>query len=173
MQQDSDNVSNERRGRVKARVCAATSAAASVVLVGVAGHASADALGDLAEHRARWLEQDRGSYVYAYQKYCECNRDEPPETVVTVEDGAIVRVYHVHEGSSREVPARDGSLDLYWTIDGLFDLIDSALARDAAVRVRYDETLGHPQTLFIDYDEAFVGDELDLRLTRVDTAEAR
>ncbi len=105
-------------------------------------------------------------YVYAYQKNCDCHRDAPPETVVTVRDGSIARVHHKHAGSDREVPAREGSLDLYWTVGGLFDLAANAYAAGAQVRVQYDAELGLPRVLYVDYDPELVGDEVDLRITR-------
>jgi hypothetical protein len=116
--------------------------------------------------QALWQAAAADDYRYAYEKYCECYRDAQPQTVVTVTDGAIERVHHLHEDSDREVPARDGSVDLYWTIDDLFAKLAGAYAGEAVVRVEYDAELGYPLTLFIDYDTGFVGDETDIRLTR-------
>ena len=123
---------------------------------------------ELAAHRATWQAAQVQRYSYGYRKFCECHRDAPPETVVTVDGGSISRVYHRHDDSEREVPAREGSTDLYWTIDDLFDLIASAMAREAEVRVNYDAALGYPTSLYIDYDAGYVGDELDIRLTGLD-----
>jgi hypothetical protein len=121
---------------------------------------------DVHAHWMRWKAAGPSSYEYGYNKYCECHRDTPPETVVTVDAGSVTRVYHKYADSAREVPAREGSLDLYWTIDDLFTLIEAATAHAATVRVRYDETLGYPTAVFIDYDAALIGEELDVRLTR-------
>lgn len=123
---------------------------------------------ELRQQQARWRAAATDTYRYGYQKYCDCHPDRPPETVVTVDHGTVTRVYHLHPDSTREVPAREGSLDLYWTIDGLFDLVAKALQSDATVRVRYDDDLGYPASIYIDYDPGMVGDELDLRLTRVE-----
>lgn len=130
--------------------------------------AAAAALDELDAHRATWQAADVERYSYGYRKFCECHRDAPPETVVAVDGDTITRVYHRHDDSEREVPAREGSTDLYWTIDDLFDLVASALARDADVRVSYDATLGFPTSVYIDYDRGYVGDELDIRLTGLD-----
>lgn len=140
--------------------------AASMALLPIGLHA---ALPD--EHeasRARWASIGADSYEYAYHKFCECHGEAPPETVVTVRDDEIVRVHHRHEGSGREVPAREGSLAYYWTVEDLFALIEAAAERDATVRARYDAERGHPVHVFIDYDPALVGDEIDVRLTRLD-----
>lgn len=123
---------------------------------------------ELDANRDRWRAAATGQYRYGYQKYCDCHPEDPPETIVSVEDGRVVRVYHLHSDSEREVPAREGSLDLYWTIEGLFDLVAAALEREVTVRVQFDDALGYPERIYIDYDPAAVGDELDVRLTRVE-----
>jgi hypothetical protein len=87
---------------------------------------------------------------------------------VTVEGGRIVSVSHRHEDTGTEVPAREGSLDLYWTIEDLFDKLARALATDAVVRAAYDPARGYPTSLFIDYAAALVGDETDLREFRLE-----
>jgi hypothetical protein len=120
---------------------------------------------ELAGHRAEWVAHDGRSYQYAYQKYCDCHRDEPPQTFVTVRQGDVTDVFHLHADSAREVPAREGSLDLYWTIDDLFGLIQAALDRGTTHQVTFDTAVGYPNRIYIDYDRDAVGEELDLRLT--------
>jgi hypothetical protein len=117
--------------------------------------------------QARWRAAALGGYEYGYHKFCECHRESPPETIVSVRDGKVVRVRHRPSGSEVEVPAADKNLDYYWTVDGLFGLVASALERGVQVRVGYDEQLGFPREIYIDYDPDFIGDELDLRLTGV------
>jgi len=148
-----------RSPRAPLRLAAIGAAAACLACVG----AAADEEGVQASW-ARWKSAAVGAYRYAYHKHCECYRDTPPETVVAVRAGAVARVHHVYAGSDREVPAREGSLDLYWTIDDLFALIASAAERGAVVRARYDASLGYPTAVFIDYDPSFVGDEIDVRV---------
>ena len=152
--------------RVSFRWCRTVAASASVVLTLWAGMGivyAEDA--ELNRHRALWAQAGSDNYSYGYEKYCACHRDTPPQTFVTVESGVVVRVYHVHDDSDRQVPAREGSLDLYWTIVDLFALVARAEERGVSYRARYDETLGYPNYVYIDYDTAAVGDELDIRLT--------
>src|SRR5262245_50397940 len=115
--------------------------------------------------RARWQSAAITSYEYGYNKYCDCHRESPPETVVTVRDGAATAVRHRPAGTTTEVPGRNP--EYYWTVDGLFDLIASALERGVQVRAAYDAELGFPREIYIDYDTKLIGDELDLRLTGV------
>lgn len=41
------------------------------------------------------------------------------------------------------------------------------MERGVEVRVAYDDALGYPREIYIDYDADFIGDELDVRLTTV------
>lgn len=122
--------------------------------------------------RSRWQSAALAGYEYGYHKYCECHRESPPETVVTVRNDKVVGVRHRPAGTAVEVPAADKNLDYYWTVDGLFGLIASAEQRGVEVRAVYDEALGFPREIFIDYDANFIGDELDLRLTAVNAVAA-
>src|SRR5918994_1486714 len=84
---------------------------------------SALADAELDAARARWEAAALAGYEYGYHKYCECHRDSPPETTVTVRDGNVVGVRHRPAGSDAEVPAADKNLEYYWTVDSLFGLI--------------------------------------------------
>lgn len=147
------------------RLSTAIRAAAAAVVLAAAMPALADP--ELDEARARWQSAALARYEYGYHKYCECHRESPPETVVTVREGAVTGVRHRPAGSTAEVPADDENFEYYWTVDGLFGLIASALDRGVQVRAAYDAALGYPREIYIDYDAGFIGDELDLRLTHV------
>jgi hypothetical protein len=140
-------------------------AAGAALLTAAASAGAADAEWQAA--RDRWLAADLAAYEYGYQKYCECHREAPPETLVTVRSGEVIAVRHRPQGTDVEVPAEARNLEFYWTVDGLFALLQSALERGVEVRAQYHESLGYPTQLYIDYDSEFIGDELDLRLTRV------
>jgi hypothetical protein len=129
------------------------------------GPVSADAELDAAQ--ARWRAAGLTGYEYGYHKYCDCHRDSPPETTVSIRDGKVIRVRHRPAGTTTDVPAADKNLDYYWTVEGLFQLIGSALDRGVQVRASYDAAQGFPREIFIDYDTELIGDELDLRLTSV------
>jgi hypothetical protein len=118
--------------------------------------------------RALWNRTAVETYEYGYQKYCECHPETPPETIVTVRNREVVAVRHRSAGYATEVAAEVRNLEFYWTIDGLFELLETAVRRGAQVRSAFDATLGHPTSIWIDYDRDFIGDELDLRITRID-----
>jgi hypothetical protein len=138
--------------------------AALFCAIAAPGAAQDDAL---ASSRDRWRAARLTDYEYGYQKYCECHPESPPETVVTVRGSEVVAVRHRPQNSAVETPAEERNLEFYWTVDGLFVLLESAYGRGAPVRAQYDEALGYPTHIYIDYDRNFIGDELDLRITRV------
>jgi hypothetical protein len=129
--------------------------------------APASADGALDAARAKWRAAKLGDYEYGYRKFCECHRESPPETVVSVRDGKVVNVRHRPVGSTTEVPAAEKNFEYYWTVDGLFELIAAAEVRHVEVRAQYDSTVGYPTEIHIDYDKNLIGDELDLKLTGV------
>lgn len=146
--------------------CSLLAAAAAIVAAMVAFAAAAEQ-SDLAASRSAWRAAALADYEYGYRKFCECHPDSPPETVVTVRAGKVVGVRHRPVGFTNEVQAEPRNLQFYWTVDGLFDLVDAALARGVTVRASYDAMLGYPTQVYIDYDANFIGDELDVRLTTV------
>ena len=152
--------------RIHATLHAVVAAAAAVAALPAAADAALDGA------RARWRTAAAAEYEYGYHKFCECHRESPPETIVTVRNGSVVGVRHRPAGSTSEVPADDKNLRYYWTVEGLFDLIASAEERGVEVRAAYDGELGFPREVFIDYDAEFIGDELDLRLTNVTRLDA-
>lgn len=150
-------------GRLPIRIAAVHAAAA--LLAGTLPAAADEAL-DAA--RARWQAAALSAgYEYGYHKHCECYRDEPPETLVTVRNGRVQDVRHRHADSGTVVRADARNFAAYWTVDELFALVAGALDRGSVVRVSYDDALGYPTKIFIDHDREAIGDELDLELTRV------
>jgi hypothetical protein len=140
------------------------------LVLAAASQTLADA--ELDRARARWQSATLASYEYGYHKFCECHRESPPETVVTVRDGSVTGVRHRPVGGATEVPAAEKNFEYYWTVDGLFALIESAQERGVQVRAAYDAELGFPREIYIDYDTNLIGDELDLRLTAVNRLDA-
>jgi len=139
--------------------------AATLLVAAPLGAARADAALDAA--RARLHAAGLANYEYGYRKFCECHPDSPPETVVSVRAGKVVGVRHRPVGSRTEVPAAEKNFEYYWTVDGLFELLEAAQQRRVQVRAEYDAKLGYPTEIHIDYDADFIGDELDLELTGV------
>ena len=132
----------------------------SVVLPGVS---LAD--DELAANRSVWEAASIASYEYRYEKTCDCHRDTPAETIVTVENGLIVGVRYDRDDYLEEIPVAEGNYRWFRSIDDLFDLVEAAMGSAATLRVTYEPALGYPAYIYIDYDHAMVGEEVELQVT--------
>ncbi len=63
-------------------------------------------------------------------------------------------------------PAERRYFEKYDTVDKLFLVVDDALKRKAAeISVTYDETLGFPKSIKIDYIKLAIDDEIAFNIT--------
>lgn len=115
--------------------------------------------------REKWDAAGLTSYELRYQKVCECHREMPSDTIVTVEQGSIVGVRFDREDYLEEVPVPPERYTWFRTVDDLFSLVAGALDREAAaVRVSYEPELGYPTRIYIDYEQDLVGEEVELHV---------
>ena len=153
-------------------VCSAPAAAVkhsiwliAAVFMGTPWAVRADEAWDAA--RARWDAAGVSSYAYTYQKVCECHREQPSDTIVTVEQGRIVDVRYDRDEYLAEVPVPPERYAWFRTVDDLFALVAGALERAAMVRVSYEPRLGYPTRIFVDYERDLVGEEVELRVLQL------
>jgi hypothetical protein len=77
-------------------------------------------------------------------------------------DGVVVSAVYVEDGSPAEVG--------FPTVDGLFDVLEEAVRRDAhRVDVTWDPETGVPVDLYVDYDENVADEETGYRVTEIPT----
>ena len=88
----------------------------------------------------------------------------PSVTIVTVHEGNIIGVRYDRENYLNEIPVSPEKYDWFRTVDDLFLLIARALEREATVRVSYEQELGYPIRVYIDYEQDMVGEELELHV---------
>ena len=145
----------------------------ALLLVAISAGAAAqvaDGPSELAQRieaaRTQWQLADVSGYQYGFNKFCECHRETPPETLVTVIDGTVTDVRHRMAKTGDTIPADARNFSLYWTIEDLFSLLDRAAHTRASVRAQFDAEVGVPKEIFIDYDPELIGDEVDVRVTR-------
>ena len=131
-----------------------------------------EARGDelLDANRARWVAANISDYELRYQKVCECHRDAPSDTIITVNGGKIVAVSYDREDYLNEVPVPPEKYDWFRTVDDLFSLVAVALEREAVVRVSYEPELGYPTRIYIDYVQDLVGEEVELQVLELNAS---
>ena len=119
---------------------------------------------ELDSNRNRWETANVSNYEYRYQKVCLCHRDMPSDTIVTVHEGNIIGVRYDRENYLNEIPVPSEKYDWFRTVDDLFLLIARALEHEATVRVSYEQALGYPTLIYIDYEQDMIGEEVELHV---------
>ncbi|HEX8242883.1 MAG TPA: DUF6174 domain-containing protein [Longimicrobium sp.] len=106
---------------------------------------------DLRVARSHWAALGSDSYTFTVQPLCFCVQQAMR---VTVTNGQVVSRVFVDSG--QPVPA--GQQTALSTVEGMFEVIEDAIANDAeSISAQYDPR-GVPVQVFIDY-EANVADE--------------
>jgi hypothetical protein len=119
-------------------------------------------LRELASNQARWDALHPDAYLYAVERLCFCPEEYRGPVRVRVEHG--VAADRVYVASGLAVPP--GIAPAFPTVDGIFELLRSAIEADAfEVRVTYDQALGVPIDVWIDYNEMTADEELGMRVT--------
>ncbi len=115
----------------------------------------------------KWQLQNFESYDFVFQRICFCPREITRPARAVVQDDKItgLRWIETYEELSAD------KQNIFLTIDAIFDLIKSAIDKDAAtIQVDYDASFGYPTKLFIDYDEAIADEELNIQASFLKTA---
>ena len=116
-------------------------------------------LDELDEKRQLWEAQGLSDYDYTIQRGCFCGASGWHRVEVRASEVALVT--HIESGTVLDPAFTDGFTD----IDGVFDLVAEALREADEITVEYDEAMGFPKDVSIDYITDAVDDELSLVLT--------
>lgn len=117
---------------------------------------------ELADAREKWRAQRLSSYEYTLQRLCYCGERRPMR--VTVSDGRVQSVRP--EGES--LPLTGPEAEWFPSIEGLFDLVASALAIPAhAVDAEFDRDRGFPHSIAIDYRANVADDEISYFVSNI------
>lgn len=112
---------------------------------------------ELERARDRWAAMRPPAYSFVIARWCFCLPEMTGPVVVEVTDDGSVSRWFVDP----QLAGADPSGTLFPTVEGLFAVVEQALARDAhRLEVTYDANLGHPIQIHIDYGELVVDDEV-------------
>lgn len=138
------------------------SLAASILFASACGGAEQS---DFEAAKARWetAEPQRYSMRASIDGFLP---GEPIEDArVTVENGSVVEAIGWNrETSEHSVPLAASDYQTWYTVDGLFDVIDDALDNADVVNVVYDEVTGIPLSVDITFVEGRLDDGLRYQL---------
>jgi hypothetical protein len=126
-------------------------------------HSSTDPIpGDLASARARWTAASVTDYEVTVHRSCFCPTEMDTPVIVTVRGGVVVGRRYATTNAA--VSAQFAQY--FPAVDGLFGVVDDALARHAdTLDAHYDAQLGFPTLVSIDYVKDAVDDELSVDVT--------
>lgn len=116
---------------------------------------------DLLAAQSKWGQPAR--YEYAYQKLCYCMSEFIQPLHVTVLDGLKINVTYVEDAIAGSESQDD--INSIYTIEEQFLLIEQALSgpfKADSVIVDYDDELGYPLVLSIDYESAIADEEFTI-----------
>lgn len=119
---------------------------------------------ELLVNRDKWEHEGSPSYEYEFNWVCFCPREYVARVLITVEDGEIVHILDVE----KQTPLNPEEFGRYKTIDGLFDFVEGAIQSDADnVGATYNESLGYPESCYVDYDRGTADEEMGFSVYEV------
>ena len=122
---------------------------------------------DLAVNLRRWRDHGYVDYDYVVSNQCFCVLGGVPVRVV-VRGNQVVSALYASTGQ----PLAANVAGWYGTIEGLFAMIDRAIAaRAASIRASYDQALGYPADVFVDYVTNAADEEAGFRVTSLTPVE--
>jgi hypothetical protein len=119
---------------------------------------------DLRVRRERWAAQRILDYQLTMSRSCFCSPEGAGLVVLTVLEGEPTRWQYFLSGD----PIAPEWRGVFPVVEGLFDFIEDAIDRGAeSIEVRYDEDLGLPTTIRIDYRLAAVDEEIAYEVEKI------
>jgi hypothetical protein len=119
---------------------------------------------DLRVRRERWAAQRILDYQLTMSRSCFCAPEGVGLVVLTVIEGEPVQWQYFLSGD----PIAPEWRGVFPAVEGLFDFIEDAIDRGAeSIEVRYDEDLGLPTTIRIDYRLAAVDEEIAYEVEKI------
>lgn len=110
---------------------------------------------EMKENRQLWRSQRLKNYQYIYQQQCFCTPPSNTPLKVSVKNDKITEVVDLN---NNQIIA---DLTFPKSIDELFNIIKDAIQRNAdEILITYDQTLGYPTRVAIDYQKILADEEV-------------
>jgi hypothetical protein len=120
---------------------------------------------ELNRNRRQWQAQGLDDYRYEVRRGCFCPAEVVGPVVVEVRDGEVVQRIYAENGE----PVGATYAGLWTDVDGVFDVIQDAIDRDAArITAEYHPEMGYPRSIAIDYLAQAVDEEIAVTVGEVE-----
>ena len=119
---------------------------------------------ELRVQRARGAARRLFDYQLTMSRSCFCSPEGAGLVVLTVRDGEAAEWQYFLSGDAIAPEWRA----VFPTVDGLFEFLEDAIDRGAEeIEVRYDEDIGVPTTIRVDYRLAAVDEEIAYEVEKI------
>lgn len=123
--------------------------------------AEADAQGELDSNRALWDAAAINDYSMTFQRLCQCSIEFLIPVRIIVRGDTIREVTDLDTG----VPVEESIEAAFLAVDGVFDVIQEAINRNAAaIDVSYNSTFGYPVDVDIDLSRSRFDDDVRFQI---------
>ena len=121
---------------------------------------SNEAQNRLTKNRRKWESKTTKNYQYEFQRICFCVPASTRRVKIKVREGVAEEMRRAETGDAID----KAQYELYYTVDQLFDYIQSAIDKKAhLVKVVYDAELGYPTSVEVDYIRTAIDDEIRIK----------
>lgn len=120
---------------------------------------------ELRKNQELWAKQKLRNYRYSFRAGCFCPPDMTQPVIIDVRSG---KNSSIRSETNRNIVNRE-FFQKYDSIDKLFEIIRSAIAKDAhKIDVQYHPTLGYPTQINIDYNKEIADEENFLTINKLE-----
>ena len=111
----------------------------------------------LDQNQRKWTSAMVSNYQFNFRWECYCSPEYVGPVNISVRENRIDGAAFVED----DVPVAVEGLERYRTIEGLFDLLQEGIDKDAhTISAEYHPELGYPVKASIDYEEYTIDEEL-------------
>lgn len=123
---------------------------------------------DFRANKNLWQKQNVENYSFEFSKLCYCGGLFNPTKIIVKAD-TIYAILDPETGEPLRDPQTDELVlskypDSFLTIDELFEVIENAREKADKLTVEYDQNLGYPTSVGIDYIKEAIDDEVTYKI---------
>ena len=107
----------------------------------------------------KWSAADTGNYTFNYQLLCFCPQEFTDPIMVNIVNDSVLSAI----SRTTNLPVTDQVRDTINSVEDMFSILQQAIdTRANTITVNYNDELGYPESIYIDYDERIADEELTL-----------
>jgi len=113
---------------------------------------------ELEANQEKWQNANIKNYTLELRRGCFCPKEYVGPVSIVVKDGVISSMTYTETNEAVIEEAKDVFVD----VDGLFALVEEATTKADELKTTWNDELGYPETISIDYLKETVDDEVNM-----------